>query len=349
MARAPQLIIGQGLAGTALAWRCWERGVPFVIVDRDEAVTCSKTAAGLLTPVTGMRLTLTEAYAPRLCEAVKFYRQRERLLGVNFLHARRHVRWFKNDKEPARWAERMREPHVLPFISKSPPEVNADIFSTPRGGFEMKHAGWLDTVTYLAASRRFFEQLGCVATTDFDHAELSIGSDVVGWRGQRFENVIFATGWEAMRHPWFDWVPFLPVRGTILTARADLDGERRIMSLGCWIVPRADGTLRIGSTYETKFASANGFDEAKLAELHATLRRFVKVPVEILDQQAAVRPSIEGQLTLIGRHPGRSRVAFLNGMGSKGTLLSPMLSRLLTEHLFDGVPVPLEFDLCRNF
>jgi glycine/D-amino acid oxidase-like deaminating enzyme len=188
-----------------------------------------------------------------------------------------------------------------------------------------------------------------VVTTDFDHNELVVDADQVQWRGQTFANVIFATGWEAMRHPWFDWVPFLPVRGTILTARADLRGERRIMSQGCWVVPREDGTLRIGSTYETTFDSPNGFDETKLAQLHETLRRFVKVPVEIVDQQAAVRPSIEGQLTLIGRHPGKERVAFLNGMGSKGTLLSPLLSRLLMGHLIDGVAVPAEFDLRGNW
>ncbi|MDP1589651.1 MAG: FAD-dependent oxidoreductase, partial [Prosthecobacter sp.] len=68
------LIIGQGLAGTALAWRLWERGVPFLIVDRDEAVTCSKVAAGLITPITGMRLTVSWRYEVFYREALRFYR-----------------------------------------------------------------------------------------------------------------------------------------------------------------------------------------------------------------------------------------------------------------------------------
>jgi len=58
------LILGQGLAGTAIAWRLWERGLPFLIVDRDEPVTSSKIAAGLLTPITGMRMSLNETTAP---------------------------------------------------------------------------------------------------------------------------------------------------------------------------------------------------------------------------------------------------------------------------------------------
>ncbi len=49
---APILIVGQGLAGTAVAWQLWERGVPFLVVDPNEASTCSKVAAGLVTPIT---------------------------------------------------------------------------------------------------------------------------------------------------------------------------------------------------------------------------------------------------------------------------------------------------------
>jgi flavin-dependent dehydrogenase len=66
------LIVGQGLAGTALAWRLWERGVPFVVVDRDEAVTCSKIAAGLVTPITGMRLNLNWRFVSQREEAGAF-------------------------------------------------------------------------------------------------------------------------------------------------------------------------------------------------------------------------------------------------------------------------------------
>ena len=56
------LIIGGGLAGMALAWRLHERGVPFLIVDRDEPLTSSKVAAGLVAPITGLRLTLNWRY-----------------------------------------------------------------------------------------------------------------------------------------------------------------------------------------------------------------------------------------------------------------------------------------------
>ncbi|MDB6120878.1 MAG: hypothetical protein JWO08_4659 [Verrucomicrobiaceae bacterium] len=346
----PRLIIGQGLAGTAVAWHLWQREVPFLIVDRDEPVTSSKVAAGLFTPITGMRLTLNEGYGSRLAEAVPFYRHKERLLGQRFLHARPAVRLFKNAEEPSRWAKRMLDPAVKPFVQAHPrlPLLNAEVFDAPNGGFQMKHAGYLDTAAYLAASRAFFEKLGCWQAADIRSEELAVDADKVAWEGRSFGEVIFCQGWEAGRHPWFDWVPFAPARGTILTASGDLQGERRIVNCGCWVAAREDGMLRIGSTYELKFDSPHGFDPAKLAELYQQIKRLLKVPVVIHDQQTAVRPTITQQRTLIGRHPAKRRVAFLNGLGSKGTLLAPHFARRLVEYLLDGEPIPAGMDVAGN-
>ncbi len=347
---APVLIIGQGLAGTSAAWRLWERGIPFLLVDRDEPVTSSKIAAGLLTPITGMRLSLSENYSSHLAEAVPFYRHKERLLGRRFLHARPAVRLLKDAHEAAKWTKRVVDPEVQAFVHCRPPLplVDPGIFNATHGGFQMKHAGYVDTAGYLEASRAFFTRLGSWQQAEIQFSELSVTPDAVQWQSRTFSEVIFCTGWEAMKHPWFDWVPFSPVRGTILTAKADLHGERRILHRGCWMVQREDGALRIGSTFETRFAHPHESDPEKVAALEAQVRSFVKAPLTILGQQTAVRPAITAQRTLIGRHPGRPRVLFFNGLGSKGTLLSPSFSRRLVEHLLDGVPVPPESDLAGN-
>jgi len=344
----PILIIGQGLAGTAAAWNLWARGVPFLVVDRDEPVTSSKAAAGLLTPITGMRLTLNEDYGARLAEAVPFYRHKERLLARKFLHARPAVRLFKNAEEPKRWAGRMQEAEVRRYVHPCGLLLNDAVFAAPHGGFQMKHAGYLDTAAYLAASRRFFEKQGAWLQADLLPDEVEAKADEVVWQGRSFEGAIFCTGWEASRHPWFDWVPFAPALGTILTASADLQGERRIVNCGCWVVAREDGTLRIGSTFELKFSDPHTSDPAKLEDLKVQISRLLKVPVIIHGQQTAVRPAITRQRTLIGRHPGKTRVAFLNGLGSIGTLLSPHFARRLVEHLLEGAMIPPLMDLAGN-
>lgn len=50
------LIIGQGIAGSCLAWELKRRGADFTIADRPIAETASRVAAGLVNPLTGPRL-----------------------------------------------------------------------------------------------------------------------------------------------------------------------------------------------------------------------------------------------------------------------------------------------------
>ena len=51
------LIIGQGLAGTVLAWNLIQRGRSVIVLDREDESTSSKVAAGLINPITGRYLT----------------------------------------------------------------------------------------------------------------------------------------------------------------------------------------------------------------------------------------------------------------------------------------------------
>ncbi len=342
------LIIGQGLAGTALAWRLLERGVPFLIVDRDEAVTCSKVAAGLITPITGMRLTVSWRYDLFYREALSFYRRCGRRLGQRCFFPRGYVRLLKNEAEIAKWHKRRRDPDMLPFLHPQPPILDAEVIHDPANGFQQRHAAWLDTATYLQTSRNFFATLGSWLQADVQPADVRDDETGVEWQGHRFSHVIWAQGWSAKKHPLFNWLPFQSARGTVLTVQADVQGEQRVLNRGCWLLPRPDGTLRAGSTYEWKFDDPHTPAAEPVQQLKANLSSLLKVPATITASQTAVRPIIKNQQALMGTHPAHPRVAFLNGLGSKGSLRSPWLARHLIEHLLDGTALDPELDLQKN-
>lgn len=342
------LIIGQGLAGTALAWRLWERQVPFVIVDRAEAVTCSKVAAGLITPITGMRLTVSWRYDLFYREALRFYRACGKRLQQRFFFPRGYVRLLKNEQEIAKWHKRRRDPDMQPFLHRQAPELNAEVIHQPENGFQQRHAAWLDTAAYLESSRRFFESLNSWMKADVKPADVHDDAEGVEWSGQCFSHVIWAQGWSAEKHPLFHWVPFQSALGTILTVQADLQGEKRILNRGCWLLPHSDGTVRVGSTYEWQFDDPQTPSADQVQKLEANLHSLLKVPAQITATQTAVRPIIKNRQALMGPHPTHPRVAFLNGLGSKGSLRSPWLARHLVEHLLDGAELDAEMDLQQN-
>lgn len=342
------LIIGQGLAGTALAWTLAGRGVPFMIADRDEAVTSSKVAAGLITPITGMRLTVSWRYAEFYREALGFYRRCGRHLRQRFVFPRGYVRLLKNEQEIAKWEKRRRDPDLQTFVHPKSPELDAAVIRDPGSGFQQRHAAWLDTAAYLQASRRHFETLDAWTCADVQPEDVRDDAEGVEWQGGCFTHVIWAQGWSAERHPLLRWAPFQSALGTILSVEADLQGERRILNRGCWLLPRTDGSLRAGSTYEWNFDDPNLPSKEKVEALQETLRSLLNVPVRITAAHSAVRPIIKNRQAFIGTHPSHPRVAFLNGLGSKGSLRAPWLARHLLEHLLDGAALDPELDLQDN-
>ncbi len=157
------LIAGGGLAGTALGWELHERGAPFVIVDPDEKETCSKVAAGLVTPITGKRVKPSWRVDELLPVALERYRKVEKLLGGGLYHERPLVRLFREPREVEWWRGRAGDPGLDRWVDPDAVAVDPAQFHSEFGGFVQRQSGWLDTAAYLEASRAFFERQGCLA------------------------------------------------------------------------------------------------------------------------------------------------------------------------------------------
>ena len=154
MERMDFVVIGQGLAGTTLAWHLRRRGFRVLVVDREEPSTSSRIAAGLITPVTGKRLAKSWRRDELFPAATAFYRSVEAETGATFLHQRPSVRLFADETERDEFQRRAAG--VLAGLVQPNTEVNREWFAAPFGGFEMPHAARLDVPRYPDASREVF-------------------------------------------------------------------------------------------------------------------------------------------------------------------------------------------------
>jgi hypothetical protein len=78
-------IVGQGLAGTLLAWACESAGIRFQLIDPGHATAASRVGAGIINPITGQRLVKSWRVDELLGPAEAMYRAVERELGVPIL------------------------------------------------------------------------------------------------------------------------------------------------------------------------------------------------------------------------------------------------------------------------
>lgn len=329
---APILIAGGGLAGTALGWALHDRGSAFVIVDPDEKQTCSKIAAGLVTPITGKRVKPSWRVDELLPVARERYRKVEKLLAGEFYRERPLVRLFREPREVEWWRGRAGEAGLDHWVDLGAPLVDAAQFHAEFGGFVQRHAGWLDTGAYLEASRGFFERNGAWQRGVVSEEDIESLDHAVRWQGDNFSHVVFCRGAEQRTGSrFFPWLRFDCARGVIASLKVHLE-EGRIINRGCWLLRRGADDWRAGSTYEFDLGTSM---EASLADLRGKLSQLLRVPFEISGAQAGIRPIVKHRQLVLGRHPAHPRVCVFNGLGSKGVLRAPFFARMLAEHLLD--------------
>jgi len=156
--------------------------------------------------------------------AFEFYRRIEALTDTQFLHEMPVVRVFKSEDEQVRWAKRLRNPAYAPYYLQDPnPWLQSEAVDCSFEGFATRQSGFLDTSTFLDASRQEFTKQGSYQIGD-------------SWEGIEATTTVFCQGFEAAQHPLFDWVPFKSAKGEILSLEIDAPEipRDRIYNRGVW-------------------------------------------------------------------------------------------------------------------
>ncbi len=346
------IILGHGLAGATLAWHLRWRGWRVLVIDRDEPATCSKTAAGIVTPISGRRVARSWRVEEFLPAARAFYHRVAGELGREHFHPVPYVRLLRSADEQRRWREKQTDPAFQALLTSPQPSplVDPAVFDSEGEGMEMQ-GGWLDTRGWLGASRHHLEQDGSWLTADIPAEKVIPGENGVSIEGLdsiRAKYLIFCQGWEAAGNPFFKWLRWKSAKGEILTLHIPGLREERIVNGGGWLLPLGRGGLfRAGATYAWDDFTATPTASAR-AKIEDRLRGWLRLPFTLTAHEAGVRPVINESKAVIGLHPVHPRLGFFNGLGSKGVLHAPFFAAQLAGLLVDGQPVEYALDLRRN-
>lgn len=325
MKAARWTIVGQGLAGTCLAWEFWRRGEAFEILDREHGGS-SRVAAGLVNPVTGKNFEPSRNIAGFLPEALEFYHSIEQTLGRKLWHPFPVLRLAESEKEWDKMRAKASTPEVARWISAGPMAVDGWL-----GGIELTGGGRLDTRAFLDGSREFFLNRGIYQKSLF--AAETADSRTILCEG--------AAG--LMRG---DYGPHRCAKGEILTIRAEAWDETRIrVGAGGWLVPLGGGLFKAGSTYDWDSLDEQPTDAGRNRVI-AVIQRLGGGDFEITGHEAGIRPILRRSEPLIG--PTANGNWMLNGLGSKGSLYAPGMARRLARWLIDGIEPEAEVDI-RHF
>jgi len=343
------LIIGQGLAGSLLAYELIKRGQRVLVVDDENHISASSIAAGIINPITGQRLVKSWQVDLLLPVALRCYRALEHELGQSFYQSRAMLRLFQTEKQLAIWQQRQEDPGYQPYLGKKfLPGGVSDKLLDPLGGFEQTQTGFLMMPELLAALKHFFILQHSYHAGRVDYDTISGDAEMLKWHGFKAKNIIFCEGFNAKANPWFAHLPYQPSKGEIITFSSKVDLSQNIINDGHWLLPLGGNLYRAGATYSWDVLNQNSSEEGRQA-LTASIQRKLQqaAPLEIHQHNAGIRPGTKDKKPFIGRHPRIARFAIFNGFGSKGALMIPYYASRMCDHLLQGAPLPPEVDIKR--
>lgn len=312
-------IVGQGLAGSILAYTLHKRGHDVSVIDKGSGNTSSRAAAGIILPMV-FRRTLLSWKAPELIEYLEqFYPGLEKELDVEFYHPMPYLRLFATTDERKTWEEKLETGELLDFaggiVNGIPGNVNA-----PFGGAMVNHTGWINMPVLLDALRNYFKEHKLLV-----EEEWVPGSSPSGI-------TIFAEGYKLKDNPYFNYLPFKPVKGEVLTVECGQLQTQTILNRKVFILPQGDNQYKTGSNYQWDWEDLEPTEKAK-NEILEKLEDLVKVPYTVVNHQAGIRPASADRRPLIGLHPEHKNLGIFNGMGAKGTMLIPYFVSQFADYL----------------
>ncbi|MCA9066897.1 MAG: FAD-binding oxidoreductase, partial [Planctomycetaceae bacterium] len=316
--QADVVVIGQGIAGTATAWALHTAGLTTILVDPCESSSASLVAAGLLTPVTGRRMTVLPRYEMLWNTAEQFYRSLEIRLEQEFLVSQPSLRLFTSEDE-ARLFRFECLPRCRAFVEPTGPVQLSMIDAGEFGGFRMKPAGRVFVRGLVEATRQSFTERNQFITSQVDiDQQITVDDHSVTVRTSEgtltANHVVLCQGWKAGQFGLTQTVPGAPVRGDILRVQIPDLQLNEVLHHDLWIVPEGHDEYLIGATYDRRNLSDTPSKHGA-EELLRRARQFIRLPIAVIDHTAGVRAGTISRRAIVGRHPELDRVWVVNGMG----------------------------------
>lgn len=338
------LLVGQGICGTFLSYYLIKAGKKVLVIDESKPFTASKVASGVINPVTGRRIVRTWRIEELLPYALKAYRELANELKISLIKECSVLDFHPSLQMQDAFEKRLHE--ETEYLHKPKDLDWQSIFNYAFGIGQINPCFLVDMNCMIGSWRDKLKQQGSLLEETFHLKNLSIELKSVSYGNIKAEKIIFCDGVNGVTNLYFKNLPYAPNKGEAIIARIPGLPQDYIYKQGISIVPWKDDLFWIGSSYDWSFKN----DEPTQAfkdKVNSQLKFWLKLPYQIVDHIASVRPANMERRPFVGLHPKYTSVGILNGMGTKGCSLAPFFAKQFVDLLIDGKPIYADADVKR--
>lgn len=181
---------------------------------------------------------------------------------------------------------------------------------------------------------------------NFELKLLKVDKETIQYKDITATSIIFCDGTSSVNNPYFSLLPFAPNKGEVLWIECKGLPATNIFKSGINLVPWKENIFWVGSSYEWEFQDqlpSESFREKTISHLD----RWLKIPFDVIDHKASIRPATLERRPFIGFHPTHKNLGIFNGMGTKGCSLAPFFAARFVDYILNGVPLLPDINIFR--
>lgn len=339
------IIVGLGLAGLAFTRELKKNNKSFIVFE-DNSQNSSKVAGGMYNPVILKRFTLVWDAKRQLEIALPFYTELEELLENSYDIKIDTHRLFTSIEEQNNWFATCDNPLLSEYMIPKVVTQKYNGLDAPFGYGKLQNTGRIDTKKLLDDYRDYLFTSDKIRYEKFDYTNIELIDNKANYNGIEAKHIVFCEGFGIKKNPFFKELPMQEAKGELITIHAPELEIDFVLKSSVFIMPLGDDLFKVGATFNWKDKTNTPTSEGK-KELTDKLEKILKVPFEVVDHVAGIRPTVKDRRPLVGIHSQFTQLAVLNGLGTRGVMIAPTVAKELYNHIENGVELRKEIDISR--
>ncbi len=337
------IIVGQGIAGSALAWHLLKNNKKIIVIDLQNKNIASKIAGGLYNPITGRSFQKTWFADTIFPYMEKFYKEIENITNSRILYPKTILKPFWNLEEFKRWDNcNDLDDNYIEVIEN---HENRNL-KYQFGGIKISNSGYVDINIFLEKTKNKLIELNSYLEKDFEYNLLKIDENEIIYKNIIAEKIIFCEGIHGCFNPFFKNLPFKAVKGDVLEGEISKQ-INLIYNREIFLLQNHENKIIIGSTYN-RIENLNNLKN-EINNLYPNKNGSIYLKDKVINlfdlevnyktHKTGIRPCTIDRKPFVGFHSKYKNIGILNGLGTKGVSLGPFMAKVLVNKILNKQPI----------
>jgi glycine oxidase len=346
------IIVGLGIGGICMAQTLLDNNKSVMVINNREAGATS-SSGGVLNPTVLKRFTAAWNASQFFEVATSFYKNLQEKLKEDVIRDISIFRIFKSTEEQNDWMVASTKLQLEKFLSN---QITLNTNPSIKASFglgEVLTGSILDPKELVIWYGQYLRKEDSILDGAFEHDQLILSNDHCQYKHISAKRIIFCEGAKVENNPFFkisispnnDKV-FVGNKGEYVIIKAPQLKCEHILKGSAMLIPLGNDCYKVGATYGRDDFSDTVTKEATL-KIVEQIKSMISCPFEVVGQVTGVRPTVKDRKPLVGVSKEHSQIAFLNGLGTRGLSMAPLLAQQLCQHLENGIALPSEINIQR--